>query len=272
MLPRNRELWWALVAIFIITLLYTGVVAILGSVPAARSFFGHSLGVIGFLLMLMTETLYSMRKRARSVRWGKMASWLQFHIFSGLVGPYLVLLHTAWKFNGLAGVVFLLTIIIVISGFIGRYIYTAVPRTADGVELQARELGAQIRQIENELSRQVAAQPVEAQALSQRLVALSSYQGSSKGAVLGRAFQEINIRLTWQREQRQLEPAARAQLSQLGRMSYQRRQLRRQMESLAMARRLLATWHAIHIPIGMALFIAAIAHIAGAVYYSTLLH
>jgi hypothetical protein len=272
MLSRNRELWWALVAIFIITLLYTGVVSILGSVPAARSFFGHSLGVIGFILMLMTETLYSLRKRARGVRWGKMASWLQFHIFSGLVGPYLVLLHTAWKFNGLAGVVFLLTIIIVISGFIGRYIYTAVPRTADGVELQARELGAQILRIEEELSQQVAAQPSETRLISQRLAALPSIQGNSAVTVLGRVFQELSYRVTWQREQRRLSPTSRAQLTQLERLAEQRRLMRRQMESLAMARRMLATWHTVHIPIGMALFIAAFVHIAGAVYYATLLH
>jgi hypothetical protein len=65
-----------------------------------------------------------------------MAAWLQFHIFTGLVGPYMVLLHTSWKFNGLAGATTLLTIIIVISGFIGRYIYTQIPRTLDGVEIE----------------------------------------------------------------------------------------------------------------------------------------
>jgi len=88
--------------------------------------------IIGFILMLMTEILYSWRKRSRSARWGKMSNWLRFHIFTGLVGPYMVLLHTSWKFNGLAGIVLLLTVIIVLSGIVGRYIFTAIPRTADG--------------------------------------------------------------------------------------------------------------------------------------------
>jgi hypothetical protein len=65
-----------------------------------------------------------------------MALWLKFHIFTGLVGPYMVLLHTSWKFNGLAGVTTLLTVIIVISGFVGRYIYTRIPRTADGTVIE----------------------------------------------------------------------------------------------------------------------------------------
>jgi len=33
----------------------------------------------------------------------------------------------------------------------------------------------------------------------------------------------------------------------------------------------MSLWHTIHIPIGMALFISAFAHIGGAIYYATLL-
>ena len=112
-----------------------------------------------------------------------MSGWLQFHIFTGLVGPFMVLLHTSWKFNGLAGVTTLFTLIIVVSGFIGRYIFTRIPRTMEGLEIDG--------------------------SLSQ--------------------------------------------------------------EALQRARRLLALWHTIHIPIGMALFISAFVHMGAALYYATLL-
>jgi len=125
----NRELWLSFIAIVVITLFYAFIVAMLGGIPPAREFFGHSIGIIGFVMMLMTETLYSLRKRSRRAGWGRMSSWLEFHIFTGLVGPYMVLLHSSWKFNGLAGIAMLLTVLIVISGVIGRYIYTSVPRT-----------------------------------------------------------------------------------------------------------------------------------------------
>lgn len=58
-------------------------------------------------------------------------------LLAGLVGPYMVLLHSSWKFNGLAGIVMLMAGIVVISGFIGRYIYTAIPRNVDGLEMEA---------------------------------------------------------------------------------------------------------------------------------------
>jgi hypothetical protein len=47
-------------------------------------------------------------------------------------------------------------------------------------------------------------------------------------------------------------------------------ELRRQAASLAAARRLLATWHTVHIPLGMALFVAAFYHIGAALIYVTL--
>ena len=136
MLRNAIELWLAFVAAILITGLYALVVIFTSGIPSASDLFGHGLGILGFILMLMTETLYSLRKRTRSARWGRMSRWLQFHIFTGLVGPYMVLLHTSWKFNGLAGVTTLLTVVIVISGFVGRYIYTRIPRTADGLEIQ----------------------------------------------------------------------------------------------------------------------------------------
>lgn len=183
MLRTNAELWWAFFAGIVLTAMYATVIFFTQKIPAAGELLGHSLGILGFILMLMTEILYSLRKRSRSANWGKMSFWLQFHIFTGLVGPYMVLLHTSWKFNGLAGAVTLLTVIIVFSGIIGRYIFTRIPRTLDGMEIE----------------------------------------GALPEAALRRA------------------------------------------------RQIMALWHTIHIPIGMALFVSAFAHIGGAIYYATLL-
>jgi hypothetical protein len=183
MLRGNRELWAAFIVMVMITVVYGAVVYFMRKVPPASELFGHGIGIVGFIFMLLTETLYSLRKRSRSVKWGRMSTWLQLHIFTGLVGPYMVLLHSSWKFNGIAGATTLLTLIIVVSGFIGRYIFTRIPRTLDGLEIEGT-------------------------------------------------------------------------LSQ---------------EALKQARRLMALWHTVHIPIGMALFISAFVHIGAALYYATFL-
>ena len=219
----NRELWLALAAITLITIIYVLLVFYWHTILPASEFIGHSFGVIGFGLMLMTETLYSVRKRSRTARWGRMASWLRLHIFTGLVGPYLVLLHSAWEFNGLAGVTAWMTAIVVASGFIGRYLYTAIPRTAEGLEVEASVIEREIAGLEDA----IAAHP---------------------------------------------EPQGFAQSRRLKELRRRRDSLARQMASRAAARRLLSTWHTIHIPLGVALFSAAFIHIIAALYYATLLH
>jgi hypothetical protein len=266
----NRELRLASLAVLLITLIYVGAVLFLGSIPAASGLFGHSLGILGFLLMVMTETLYSLRKRSRRARWGTMASWLQFHIFTGIVGPYLVLLHTSWKFNGLAGLLMLLTVMIVISGFIGRYIYTAVPRTVDGAIVESNILEGEIR-IASEQIRQIRARqdPLSSVPMAQN-PALPPLQGEF-GLIFGRAIDDIRTRLFWRQQQKQLPTAVQMQTAQLEALLARHRNLERQVASLALARRMLALWHTIHIPIGMALFTVSILHIIAAIYYATLL-
>lgn len=261
---RPSELLYALIAVVFITLVYLGMNVILGGVPAASSFYGHSMGIVGFLLMLMTEILYSLRKRSRLARWGQMSSWLRFHIFTGIVGPYLVLLHSSWKFNGIAGVLTLMTAIIVLSGFIGRYIYTSVPRTADGLELESDELERQIALIEGKVQAWVAAQKTVPQALVPYLQRPAAKSSGGIGLVLSRDTldsQTVQMMNTGQ-------PEETRELAQLLR---RRDVLDRQAAALQIARKLLATWHAVHIPIGLGLFSLALVHIVAATYYALLL-
>lgn len=131
MLKGAREVWYSLAAIVAVTALYALAYQQRGAMPAASSLVGHGIGVLGFLLMLSAETLYSWRKRSTGAHLGRTVSWLRFHIFAGLVGPYMVLLHTSLHFAGLAGVTTLLTGVVVASGAVGRYLYTHVPRSAE---------------------------------------------------------------------------------------------------------------------------------------------
>ena len=56
---------------------------------------GHLLGVAGSG-MLIGLLAYSLRKRVRFMRnWGRLKTWLHFHIFLGLAGPVLITLHSA---------------------------------------------------------------------------------------------------------------------------------------------------------------------------------
>ncbi len=108
------------------------IVVLLPANPATRDLVGHFMGVVGLLLMLMTQTLYTLRKRGRWFRLGALRHWLSFHIITGIVGAWLALLHSAFEFRGVAGLSMAMTLLVVMSGFVGRYIYTAIPRLSDG--------------------------------------------------------------------------------------------------------------------------------------------
>jgi predicted ferric reductase len=143
MFSRTRELWYALAAIVATTALYAVAYWQAGTFPGAYTLVGHGIGILGFILMLMTQVLYSMRKQRTDARWGSMSRWLRFHIFTGLVGPYMVLLHTSMRFRGLAGIAMLLTVVVVASGVIGRYLYTRLPRETGSSDASPERLAAQ---------------------------------------------------------------------------------------------------------------------------------
>jgi len=267
----SRELWAAFFAIIIITLVYLFMMGQTGGIPEASGLFGHGLGIFGFILMLMTEILYSWRKRSHSARWGRMSNWLRFHIFTGLVGPYMVLLHSSWKFNGVAGIVMLLTVIIVLSGIVGRYIYTIIPRTADGTEIESSELTRQIAELEVTLQEWRKSYPEITRAFTRGLRDDTMKPQDSVLAILGRSISDIGYRINSWQVRRQLKSSYRAKAGELVQLLRRRRTLQRQVASLILARRLLSLWHAVHIPIGVALFSTALVHMIGAIYYATLL-
>lgn len=257
MRQRTYEVWYALAAMLGIAAVYVPVAA--QAVPRASSVFGHGLGILGFLLMLSTETLYSLRKRAKGKGWGRMSTWLQIHIFTGLIGPFMVLLHSSWKFNGLAGVLMLMTVIIVLSGIVGRYIYTAVPRTVDGAEVAARDLEQQIALADAKLQELGAP----------RLDFATTPASGGAALIFGRALDRWRYNRAVDRALTTLGSAGQARARQLKLLLDERFKIQRQVDSLAVARRVLAVWHTIHIPIGVALFTVAAIHIVETLYYAT---
>jgi hypothetical protein len=97
---------------------------------------------------------------------------------------------------------------------------------------------------------------------------------SSQGGempVLNRTFSHLEYQLQLLRETRHLDAEDRKQVAQLKQLVEERRRLQVQIQSLATARRLLAIWHTIHVPLGVALFTMAFIHIGAAIYLATLL-
>jgi hypothetical protein len=133
---------------------------------------------------------------------------------------------------------------------VGRYIYTAVPRSVEEVELEIREIDRQIAAAgahSAPAAPQLPAAPVPALPLA-----------AAAAAVAAETLEGVAPTPTQYRHRQVLE----------GR----RRRLQRRLDRVPAARRLLAVWRAVHVPLTAALFVTAIVHCVGAVYYGSLLH
>ncbi len=93
----------------------------------AGSPLGGALGVSGAILML-GPLVYLVIKRVKPIkaavtRHVPMRTLLAWHIYTALLGSLLVLLHTGHKFESVLGTsLTALTLIVVFSGFVGRYL------------------------------------------------------------------------------------------------------------------------------------------------------
>ena len=101
---------------------------------------GVNLGVLGVLLFFLIY-LYPLRKKWGWLgRQGNSRHWLDFHVILGSAAPVVIALHSSFKFGGIAGMAFWVMAMVTLSGFIGRYLYSQIPRSLNAAELSIQEI------------------------------------------------------------------------------------------------------------------------------------
>ncbi|KPJ87701.1 MAG: hypothetical protein AMJ53_17740 [Gammaproteobacteria bacterium SG8_11] len=89
--------------------------------------FTYNSGLIGGILMLLT-LLYALRKRIKILKkLGGMEGWYYFHLIGGVVGPFVIIFHSAFSLRSInSTMAFIAMMLVVVSGLFGRYIYTRI--------------------------------------------------------------------------------------------------------------------------------------------------
>lgn len=219
-------------------------------------------GLVGTGLMIIAA-IYPIFRRIKLFRW--MASntmWFDFHLMAGTVGPAFIALHSVVRLDSWVSAAFWSMVIVVISGFLGRYLYTQVPELASGAELEEldHERFFQVYRPRltvpmAEIDRELAVQRANAQRVGQ--------SPSMLVALWWLIFQDIG------KYPRTL--ARRGRLAQLGVDRKTRNDLaRRTGRMIVIARRqvvapkaqlLLNSWKKVHVPFTVILTGFAVAHI-----------
>jgi len=107
----------------------------------ADSGIGYWLGIMGGSMMILL-LIYPARKR--KPRWRFMGSikfWFRFHMFLGIAGPVLIILHSGYQLGSLNGsVAFFSMLIVASSGLVGRYLYRRIHHGLYGEKIRFEEL------------------------------------------------------------------------------------------------------------------------------------
>src|SRR5215831_2950965 len=115
---------------------------------------GIKLGMLGVLLFFLIY-LYPLRKKWGWLgRQGNSRHWLDFHVVLGTTAPIIIAFHSTFKFGNIAGMAFWSMLAVTLSGFVGRYLYSQIPRNLNAAELTMKEM----RDIEEAMRQELAEQ------------------------------------------------------------------------------------------------------------------
>lgn len=115
---------------------------------------GVSLGVAAVMLML--ANLFYLLRRSRLGQWlpGSLRAWMSSHLLTGILAFVCVLMHSGFSLRATSGGRALIALtIVVVAGAVGRYLYSFVPRAANGRELELDEVRRQLAERAGEWDR-----------------------------------------------------------------------------------------------------------------------
>lgn len=243
MKERERIVVSALVSALVLLFL---AVAFHRSERFAGSLVGGALGVSGSLLMIASLG-YSLIKRftglrARVIKVMAMRGVLAAHVYAGLLGAFLVLLHTGHKFESPLGIALTaVTIGVVVSGYAGHYLLVQSFQDLRAQKVLLAGLEAQYRYYTAELT----ARPEQ-----QALVRL-----------YGRLFPRVFGRLFAGEDEALRVPARIVEVtSAIADVEYG-------IKTNDLFKKLFSRWLAVHIALSVALFVLLALHIWSGAYF-----
>jgi hypothetical protein len=212
----------------------------------AGSFWGGVFAVSGSALMLVPLAYMVVKRikplKRRVTQHVSMRTLLAWHIYAGVLGPILVLIHTGHKFESVLGITLTaMVLIVVVSGFVGRYLMSKINREIKEKRAMLKEASIQYESALEELR----ARPEEASmALPFR-------------SVLARLF------LRTDRDANAPLPAGMRAI----RMAEAVADLEYAVRTHQTFKRAFARWLKLHIALSMVLYVLLALHIWAAIYF-----
>ncbi len=236
---------------------------------------GLKLGILGTALFVIIF-LYALRKVIPWLgRIGTARHWMDFHVICGVSAPIVIALHASFKFQGIAGIAYWIMVAVALSGIVGRYLYSQIPRSLTAAELSLSDLQSN----EEELSAALLEQSVfSAKRLARILDTPSAEHIRNEWALaaivemlmldMRRPFQIAALRRSSSdfvgnlRSIGGILHSANPEVERIVTLVRQKASLSKRIIFLDKTRRVFNLWHVIHRPFSYAFAALAIMHIA----------
>lgn len=228
-------------------------------------FWGHGMGFIGTFMIVFGVAMYSLRKR-----WSVLAGFglikhvLEFHIFLCLLGPALILYHTAFKFGGIVAVSFWSMVCVVASGVLGRYIYQQIPKSLSGKDLTAGELQKHLNLVTQTLMTEYGIEDSRIKHIDMLTQPFNAGERTTFFRTLPKLmWHDFRRYLKIHRaiKKLSLQAVSHEQLFRIRHLFLERSKIQRQIQTLVTTQKLFRYWHIIHMPFSIIMGVILIAHI-----------
>ena len=221
---------------------------------------GHKLGLVGSSMMVLM-LLYSVRKRVGALRrLGPLGRWLDVHIYLGVFGPLLVVLHSSFKVQGLVALSFWSMVIVASSGVLGRYLYLQIPRTRAGEERALVELEAEDRELSGQLRTRFRLDEAQIAGLD-ALVAVPTRVGLL-GGFARLVTDDLRLRSGLRAFARSCRSVPAPVFADFERVVRQKAQVHRRILLWDRVHELFHYWHVLHKPFALVMYLFMIVHVA----------
>jgi hypothetical protein len=221
---------------------------------------GHKLGIVGSSMMVLM-LLYSVRKRVGALRrLGPLSRWLDVHIYLGVFGPLLVVLHSSFKVQGLVALSFWSMVVVAWSGVLGRYLYLQIPRTRAGEEVALAELEAQDRELSGQLRTRFRLDEGQLARLD-ALVAVPTRTGLV-GGLVRLVTDDLRLRSALREFARGCRSVPQQFVRDFERVVRQKANVHRRILLWDRVHELFHYWHVLHKPFALVMYLFMIVHVA----------
>lgn len=220
--------------------------------------YGHGMGIVGTAMILFGVVIYIARKRYNFLsRFIRLKYLLEFHIFLCVLGPILIVFHTAFKFGGIVSIAFWSMIAVVASGVVGRFIYIQIPRTIEGRELSLGEL----REIKNGIVKSLNNSAQEhREKINSLITETRNTMNVFEGSYFQKYFFDVKLLRTFKKELRVVGIDASSK-KQIVKSLRQEIALSNRIERLQTMQKLFKYWHVAHLPFALIMLIIVVLHV-----------